>query len=259
MPAHPDIFDTREDLGKPLLTSVVLHAAIFGTVAFLSLSSFGKTERWGDPHALGGGAVGITPVTSIPMPSRAGQTNPVANETESQIPIAPKSAPKAEPKESPDATKIKSKAELRKLAEQFERQHKFTPKDVRPNQVFSRSGQAVSSPIYSAKSGSGGVGSGSTAFGTRFGWYEQLLRERVARNWHSENIDARLGANPAVVTFTLMRDGSIQTPRVIQSSGNLALDQSALRAISISAPFPALPREYEHNSANLEFWFRLEK
>ena len=64
---------------------------------------------------------------------------------------------------------------------------------------------------------------------------------------------------PVVVTFEIFKDGSVKNIKVIKSSGNFALDQSAQRAILASVPLPKLPAEYEHNSANLEFWFRLQK
>ena len=260
MQTHADILDQREAVGKPLLASVIFHGAIVAAVASYGLFNLGKSEQWGDPHALPGGAVGITPVKAIELPNRQGKVNLVANDTESQIPEAPKAKPKAEPKIDPNAVKIKSKAELRKLAEQFEKQHKYTPRDYKPNQVFSRSGQAVTSPMFSTKAGSGEIGSGNgSVFGNRFGWYEQLLRERVARNWRSQEVDARAVNAPVLVTFVLMRDGSVQNVKVAQTSGNYTMDQSALRAITISAPFPPLPPQFERNQANLEFWFQLQR
>ena len=259
MQMHPDILDEQERLGKPLASSLIFHGAIVAFFTFYGLFGLGKTEQWGDPNSLAGGAVAITPVNTINLPSHQGQPNPVANNTESRIPAKPKPEKQAEPKPDPNAVKLKSKAELRKLADQFERQHKFISKEAKPNQVYSHSGQALTSPMFQTKAGSGEIGSGTgNPFGTRFGAYEQLLRERVARNWHSQELDSHINT-PVVVTFVLMRDGSVQNVKVAQSSGNYTMDQSALRAITISAPFPPLPREFEHNSANLEFWFQLQR
>jgi TonB family protein len=259
---HPDILDQHEGLKKPLLTAVLLHGSIAGLAVLFSVMKWGGVERWGDPNSLGGGAVGITPVSSIPLPSREGPRSPLANDTESQVPSPPPEKAKPIEKEIPDAIPIKgkpkTKRDIRKAAEMFERQHKFTPKDVKPNQVYSKTGAALNSEMFS-RAGGGGVGSGTgNPFGTRLGWYEKLLRDRVAQNWRSQDLDRRL-QNPVVVLFTLMRDGSIRNVRVTQSSGNVAYDLSAQRAIETSAPFPALPREFERDSANLEFWFRLEK
>jgi protein TonB len=113
--------------------------------------------------------------------------------------------------------------------------------------------------MFSQAPGGGGVGSGSSSpFGNRFGWYEALLRDRVARNWSSQDLDARI-RNRVAVTFEIARNGSIRNVRVTQSSGNFAMDQSAQRAIMQSNPLPELPREFERDSATIEFWFSLQQ
>ena len=56
-----------------------------------------KREVWGGPtHA--GDAVAVNAVKSIPLPSHTGRVNPVANDTESQVPQAPKPEPKKQVK-----------------------------------------------------------------------------------------------------------------------------------------------------------------
>jgi protein TonB len=113
--------------------------------------------------------------------------------------------------------------------------------------------------MFSQARGGGGVGSGSSSpFGNRFGWYEALLRDRVAANWQSQELDAGI-RNRVAVTFEILRNGSIRNVRVTQSSGNFAMDQSAQRAILMSSPLPELPREFERDSANVEFWFSLQQ
>jgi hypothetical protein len=37
------------------------------------------------------------------------------------------------------------------------------------------------------------------------------------------------------------------------------MDQSAQRAILMSNPLPALPREFERDVATIEFWFGLQQ
>jgi TonB family protein len=62
-----------------------------------------------------------------------------------------------------------------------------------------------------------------------------------------------------IVTFEILRNGSIRTAQFLQRSGNPTLDYSAMRAIQESAPFPELPAGFEHNSATVEFWFELKR
>jgi protein TonB len=131
--------------------------------------------------------------------------------------------------------------------------------EPKPNQVYSSTGQALTSSMYSLAPGGGNIGSGSgSPFGNRFGWYEALLRERVAKNWQSQDLDSRIRQRVAV-TFDILRNGTIRNVRVTQSSGNFAMDQSAQRAILMSNPLPQLPREYEREVATVEFWFGLQQ
>jgi TonB family protein len=260
MDAHPDILDQHDSLRKPLFSSITFHGAL--VAAFFVYQAVGpRVEHWGDPHALEGGAVAITPVNSINLP-RQGRINPVANDTESTIPAKPEPVTKVkEPPPEPDAIPLSKKKPPKKLTDRAAVQQKFNPiKEPRPSQVYSHTGQAAVSPMFSAAAGGGGVGSGTATMGDRFGGYEKVLREIVARNWHSENIDKRLSTlPPVVVTFQLFKDGSVRNVHIGQSSGNFMLDQSAQRAIETSSPFPPMPPAYEKESANMEFWFRLQQ
>lgn len=256
-----DILDEHESLRNPLFGSVAFHLAIGGLAfAYIAIHGLSSVEKWGDPSSLGGGAVGITPVERIPIQSRRGRINPVANDTESEIPSEPeKPQPKKEaPKPEPDAIALKGRTAPKKPAPKPAPQKYASNRDPRPNQVYSSTGQAATSPMFSQAPGGGGVGSGSSSpFGNRFGYYEQLLRDKVARNWRSQDLDSSV-KNPLVVTFDIVRSGNVQNVRVTRSSGNFAMDQSAQRAILMSNPFPPLPAQYERDSATIEFWFRLE-
>lgn len=261
MPGHVDILDERESSRGPLLRSLGLHAGL--AVLIAAWSTFhvgGSLERWGNPDSLGGGGVTITPVQAIPLPPRTGRENRVANDTESQVPAPPKPQPKkTAPKPDPDAVALKSKNAKQKPAPPQTQQRYTSVPDPKPNQVYSSTGQALTSQMFTQAPGGGGIGSGSgSPFGNRFGWYEQLLRERVARNWRSQDLDSRI-RNKVAVTFEILRSGEIRNVRVSQSSGNFALDQSAQRAILMSNPLPALPREFERDSALIEFWFALQQ
>jgi protein TonB len=262
MPGHVEILDERESSRGALMRSIGLHAGIAAVVvAWSTMNLGGKIERWGDPQSLGGGGITITPVQGIQLPPRTGRENRVANDTESQVPAPPKPQPKkqARPPE-PDAVPLKSKTAKAKPAPQPSSQQRYSSvPNPKPNQVYSSTGQALTSQMFTQAPGGGGIGSGTgSPFGNRFGWYEQLLRERVARNWRSQDLDARI-QNKVAVTFEIVRDGSLRNIRISQSSGNFALDQSAQRAILMSNPLPALPREFERDSAMIEFWFSLQQ
>src|ERR1022692_3895381 len=130
----------------------------------------------------------------------------------------------------------------------------------RPNQLYSAAGPALVSPMM-GQVGSGGVRlEGGSPFGNRFGNYVTILRQRVAEKWHTGDVDPRIHTlPPAIVTFELMRDGSVRNVHVAQSSGNQAADYSAQRAIYDASPFPALPAAYDRDAATIEFWFELRR
>src|SRR5262245_25522775 len=119
MAQHVDILDERESLRSSFFGSVAFHLGIVAVCIFYIKFGSSTVERWGDPKSLGGGAVGITAVDRIPIPSRQGRINPVANDTESQIPSAPeKPQPKQAVKEDSNAIAIKSRDAKKKQAKQ---------------------------------------------------------------------------------------------------------------------------------------------
>jgi len=265
MTPHADILDQPEPLGKSLAGSVALHISV--AAALLTSTWIGRRlpVEWGDINGGGMGSVAVNVVPRIPLPGRSGPINPVANDTESVVPTPPPKAkprPKAEAPE-PNAIAIKSRNAEKKASRAASAPNKFREQQQDlPNQLYSTSGQAVVSPMY-GMTGGGGVGIGtSSPFGAQFGWYVNLLRDQVARNWRTSDLDPRLRTAPQVwVTFTIRRDGSV-TPgsvKITQRSGNPALDYSALRAILDAAPFQPLPPQFQRNEVEIEFRFELRR
>lgn len=260
--SRTDILDHRESVRNPFLLSVLFHVGIFGLGLFYGWVAMTHGPDWGDPNA-SGGAIGITPVSSIPLPAATGRTNPVANDTESQVPQAPpEKKVKAAEKEPEEAIPIKTKRLPKSRAQVAANLQKYRPThESRPNQVYSSTGQALASPMFGGQAGAGGVGVGSgNPFGSRCGGYLAVLRQKVANNWHYGDVDPRLRSAPMVVVrFELLPDGSIRDVTLLQRSGNYALDTSAQRAIMESAPFEPIRPECGRQSANLEFWFQLQR
>ena len=84
----------------------------------------------------------------------------------------------------------------------------------------------------------------------------------IAQNWHTTEVDARIQtAPPVVVVFVIRRNGSLvpNSPRVVQTSGNRALDLSAQRAVMDAAPFQELPSAYNKDQAEIELRFELRR
>ncbi|HWB86820.1 MAG TPA: TonB family protein [Bryobacteraceae bacterium] len=263
MASHVDILDEPERLRRWLFSSVVLHLAVAGGLVAYAVVGGGVHETFGEKNGGGLGSVTVSVVPQIPLPQRSGRPNPVASDTKSVVPTPPpkvKQQPRVKPPE-PDAIPLKSRNAQKKPAPAQSNPNKFRAQqhDL-PNQLYSDAGTAVVSPMYQMPGG-GGVGIGSNSpFGSRLGWYANLLLQQVGRHWNTGDVDARIRTAPAVVvTFTIMRDGSVPpgSVRVVQRSGIPALDFSAQRAVLDASPFPALPSEFTRNQADVEFKFVL--
>lgn len=258
--AHADIFDTRDNLRTYFVGSLALHVAIFGGGAAYEWARNAGRVPFGDPNSLGGGSVVITAVSQIPLPGRGGPKNLVASDSESQVPRPPEAVKPAADKDDPDAVVLKGRAS-KKASRRTPPAPKYKSVPYRPGQAYSNVGQALSSPMYGQTRAGGGVGIGpGGAFGSRFGWYQQLVQERIAQKWRTGDLDPRLeSAPPVIVTFDILRDGSVRDIRILQRSGNYALDMSAQRAVAEAAPFPKLPDGFERSSAAVEIWFQFKR
>jgi protein TonB len=266
MTAHAQILDQRERIAGSFWGSVALHVSV--AAAMLGYTAFEATRKPTMGDADGGrmGAVAVNAVHSIPLPSRNAPPNPVANPTESQAPTPP---PKAKPiakVKAPDplAIPIKSKAAPKKPQPiEAAAPNKFREQQPDlPNQVYSKSGQALSSPMVQMP-GAGGVGIGNDSpLGQQFGAYAKLIIDRVAQHWQTTTLNARIQTAPmVVVTFTINRDGSVpqNSIKIEQSSGIVPVDISAQRAVMDAAPFPSLPAGFNRNDAQIELRFELRR
>jgi len=264
MKAHADVLDSPEPLAKWLAGSVMLHVSV--VAALFGLSWVGQSHRIqiGDVNGGGIGSVAVNVVKTIPIPTRSGPVNPVASDTESRVPTPP---PKAKPKPEVkpierDAIPLKSREAPKQPSRAAAESNRFREKQQdEENQLYS-SKQAVVSPMYGL-TGGGGVSIGNNSpLGQQFGYYANLLRDKVARNWRTGDVDARIRTAPqVVVTFTIQRDGTVpaSSVKIAQRSGNAALDYSAQRAILDSTPLPPLPAQWAGNAAEIEFVFELRR
>lgn len=87
-----------------------------------------------------------------------------------------------------------------------------------------------------------------------FSYYLEAVEGKVSRNWFGSVVSGSEGLR-CVVYFRLLRDGSVDNVKVEQSSGNRYFDESALRAVKSSAPFPPLPRAFSGMYLGIHFVF----
>src|ERR1700736_1888640 len=247
MAANADIYFEHDRWGRALAWSVGLHVGITAAALIYSAVYSGPSgDTWG---AGGGGeAIGATLVSTVPLPANPSQTkNVLANESKGVT----QSQPKIEEGE-PDALEIQGKNAKIKPKKKQERAAKEKPlpaPEEETNQVAFGEGGPVSGPYgtFAAGGAKGGFGitGGGGDFGTKFGWYVQIIQRKVSENWLKYEVDPRIStAERVYITFDVARDGHPFNVRVEQSSGVPSLDVSATRALQRIDTFGPLPPEY---------------
>jgi len=258
MAANAEIFFEHDRWGRNLAWSVGLHLAIAGSIVLYAvIGPGGHGSTWGAGG--GGDAMGVTLVSSVPLPASAVQTqNVLANESKGLT----QSLPKTEEKE-PEAIPIPDKNAKKKPKPRISESHqKAQPQaeEEASNVVPFGEGGPVSGPYgaFNAGGAKGGFGftGGGGDFGSRYAYYVRVVQQKVSENWLKYEVDPRItDARRVYVTFDIMRDGHPTNVQVEQSSGVPSLDQSAVRALQRIDTFGPLPSDYSGSKVSVEFWF----
>ena len=257
MAQNAEIFFEHDSWGRALSWSAGFHLAITGLILLYSVVFTGpRGEGWGAGG--GGSAIGVSVVSTVPLPATAAQNqNVLANESKGIT----KSQPKPEEKE-PDAIDIQgknTKVKPKKTPTPTKEKPKPAP-EQETNQVAFGEGGPVSGPYgsFSAGGAKGGFGitGGGGDFGTKFGWYVQIIQRKVSENWLKYEVDPKITtAQRVYITFDVARDGHPFNVQVEQSSGVPSLDVSATRALQRIDTFGPLPPDYSGSKISVEYWF----
>jgi periplasmic protein TonB len=262
---------------KPYITaSGILHA---GLILLVGLSSYfhWSGNRWAGP---GGGNEGVKvklvgnsglPMPAPPSVNESNVVDPSKSLWKNDVKPEPPQ-PKKEEVVPPD---LKNVPEFKTL----EKPNKRPPPPPRPNKAFEPKvpnpenavpGKNLGAPKLTTGAGST-PGSSTTPglavksegggdFASRYGWYIESVKRRIQGNWMQNTIDPGVRAARtahSVVQFTISRDGTVKDIRISQSSGNLSMDNSSLRAILSSNPMPGLPPDYSGSYVTVLFDFDL--
>jgi TonB family protein len=86
------------------------------------------------------------------------------------------------------------------------------------------------------------------------------VTRKIRISWHKAiPADARSSSSNkgcATVEFSIEKDGNLAGMKLVQSSGDAALEQAAQAGITTSAPFVPLPEQFTGDSLALRFHFR---
>jgi len=250
---------------KPYLTvSGILHAVL---IAAMIISAFLKFpgNQWA---GTGGGGDNV----KVNLVGSAGLAMPKPETvTESNVVDPTKSLHKEEDKPKPPEPPTKAEK-----IPQFDKSrplpptHKskvFEKKTPEPDNAVPGHGGVPNLPtgVGSTPGSSPGMaiqGQGGSDFATRYGWYIESVKRRVQQNWLQNTIDPNVRAARMARTtmeFTIMRDGTIKDIKLVQTSSNLSMDNSGMRALLASSPLPALPPDYSGGYVRVTFDFDLSQ
>jgi len=271
------VANTQDIRFTPYMTvSGILHG---GLIVLLAVASYfhWQGNRWAGP---GGGDEGVKvnlvgnsglPMPKTPSVNESSVVDPSKSLWKTDVKPEPPQ-PKKEEVVPPDLKKVPDFKTLEKPLKKPPpppRQNKaFEPKVPNPpNAVPGRNlgsanvpTGAGSVPGSSATPGLAVKSEGGGDFASRYGWYIEAVKRRIQSNWLQNTIDPGVRAAHsahAAVQFTILKDGTVKDIRVSQTSGNLSMDNSGLRAILASNPMPALPPDYSGSYVQVLFDFDL--
>ena len=246
--------------------SLLLHVALFLTAVFLP-RLLSPSDRFPPVYTVD--------LVSLP----AGPLGPPAEGARASAPAPAPAPPKQEPAVKipekpipPPAKPVKKKAEPpRPKAVKVPVEPKVkTGAPPKPSPVGSEEGGTGTTETPAATGGSsggpGGVpggaggGGGSLLVGDasfEYGWYLARMQALIEQNWSRPILTDLTQTLRAGVRFTIRREGTLTGIELAQSSGDAAVDRSALRAVNASSPLPPLPYEYGKDSLPITIFFNL--
>lgn len=226
-----------DDVRRPITASFVVHVVLVAVLLVLPSAWFAtKPPEKPMVISLGAGATG---------PDRSGLTAmggqkvdevaPPTKRPEPITPIAPKSTAMAEPVKAPAKTppqKSNAKTEPQTMP--------TTKKSVGEKVTPGNTVAATTASGLAVGLSTGGQGGESLDSSWCCPDWTNSLMSTIDATWN-KNV-GMIGVT--VIRFVVLRDGSITGAQVLEPSGNLTLDNNALRAV-ISARLPPLPGAYE--------------
>ncbi len=251
-----DLWNEPQPIGSSFAGSLLAHAAIAGALIAYSMFAFNHHE-WGSNETAG--AIQASMVNAIPLPqTQPPSDNVLATETPSPAPAPP--IPKAAPIPPPEAIPIPVKAtpppkKAQKPAPTPVKRVPTPPPPVNKATYGEQAGLRVAMSTAQTRNGTVSVAVENGDFGSRFGWYVEVVKRKVAENWLTQEVDPNGYGKKVYVTFEVMRDGSVSNVRIAQSSGDATLDYSAVHAVQRIDTFGPLPAGYAGPYLNVDYYF----
>ena len=188
-----------------------------------------------------------TPLAPPKNASDPVKQQPVETKKEEVIPIKPvekKEVPKEVPKKEEVPVAKKEVVEPKKAPPP-----KVEPKKEPPKEDVNKEYQKTMQRYLGESSDAGGQGFGAAKVGGQgmgggelkpreFFIYSNLIKAKIESGWNwYDNSTSIL----TIVEFSISPQGQVSGERVVQSSGNMAYDESVVRAVRAASPLPPPP------------------
>lgn len=187
----------------------------------------------------GGGAPEAAPAPPAPAPPAPPVTQPAA----------PKAAPPPKIIKPPQETVHRGlpDPDAKRSARRVPEPPDFPP----PGAQGGTARSASATPGFALGPPGPGVPGGTDPNGD---WYLASVQRKIWMLWGQQvKTDMR---KEAIVSFTILANGSVTDVQLVQSSGVYLLDSAAQRAVLSAAPFAPLPKDYGTNRITIQGIFK---
>jgi periplasmic protein TonB len=248
----------REPIRVPMAKSALLHVlAVLLLLGYAYAHHLFHGSEWGSNN-FQEGAIQATLVNSaaVPLPQEHPPTeNVLETTTPSEAPALQE--PKAAPIPLPEAVPIPVKQVPVKHAEKPSPRTPL-PRQQPPPKTQNKATYGEATPANLPKAPANAPNANIPVqvsggdFGSRYGWYVNVIKTRVQQNWLLPEVATSTPAGATVyIQFSIRRDGSTDDISVATSSGYPSLDTSCLRAVQRVDTFGALPSGYDQSSLSV--------
>jgi periplasmic protein TonB len=256
--SRSDILDERNGMGSQFAQSTFLHALVVGLIlGYGYMHNLLHGSEWG-ANAFQQGAIQATLVSTaaLPLPQDHPPTdNVLATETPSAAPALEEQ--KTEPLPLPEAIPIPEKqTPVKPQVRPKPQAPPPPPQPAPPKQNKANFGEAAPANVPRATASTNAANSMVAMtggdFGSKFGWYVDVIKRKVAQDWYLQEVQPSTPAGATVyVQFTVARDGTPSNVTLATPSSSASLNSSCLHAVQRVDTFGPLPGGYNENSLNV--------
>jgi len=252
-----DILDQPDGIASPFFQSTLMHGLVVGLlIGYGYMHNLFHGSEWG-ANAFQQGAIQATLVSTaaLPLPQDHPPTdNVLATETPSVAPALEEQ--KQEPLPLPDAVPIPEKQPTPKpQAKPLPKappQHQPPPKPQNKANYGEAAPANVPRATAANNTANSPIAQTGGDFGSRFGWYVDVIKRKVAQDWYLQEVEPSTPAGATVfVQFTVARDGSPGSITLATPSSSPSLNSSCMHAVQRVDTFGPLPAGYNESSLNV--------